>query len=68
MGFEMIPETLVKGADVVEVKCPVCGGDILTPLEGRQYECCICGMIFETHYRLTLLEALSKIAWWRRKK
>ena len=40
---------LAEQVDVVEVKCPICGCDRLN-LMGKGYECCQCGMQFETKY------------------
>jgi ribosomal protein L37AE/L43A len=48
--FKTTPETLFTDVDVVEIKCPVCGGDRVEPIEGNKWECCVCGMPFETHY------------------
>ena len=40
---------LAGQVDVVEVKCPICGCERLN-LVGNGYECCECGMLFETKY------------------
>lgn len=46
--YEYVPK-VIGSVPIVEVRCPICDGDMVEPLSETEdtWECCRCGMQFE---------------------
>ncbi len=53
MTLTLPPHILATGVDVVEIRCPICDGDTVTPIDtdkAGEWECCTCGIHFIVKY------------------